>query len=61
MPEEGPFGPTIIAIFRLSRFAKIMPSSCLQALWMDQQRFPVCQLVQIPYQKTEMPKRQNAF
>lgn len=51
MPEEGPFGPRIIVIFTLSRFAKSMPSSCLQSFWMNYQRFPVCQLVQVPIRK----------
>lgn len=32
MPEEGPFGPTIIVTFRLSNLKKRMSYSCLQFL-----------------------------
>lgn len=61
MPEEGPFGPTIIVIFRLSRFAENMSSSCLQSFWTDCQRTASMSTASGSYQKTVMPNRWNAF
>lgn len=60
MPEEGPFGPAIIVLFRLSRFAKSVPAASLQSFWMDCQSFCACQLVQVPIRRL-VPSRQNAF